>query len=195
MRGAVKLADSKILSDALVYKKGDSKNNRKITEILLVEHKGFCAYTDEFISITDAKDVEHFNPTIKYTTDDNYENWFFVKREWNIKKSSKWDKFQPVLSPTATDFETRLVYDKGDYLPSAEFDIEAKNLISLLELDNLGLVKKRKQYIERKKKDMQEYKQSPHTFFSNLVNADPCQVHYTRAIKEEFGVDIFEMIK
>lgn len=195
MRGAVKLADSKILSEALVYKKGNSKNNKKITEILSFEQKGFCAYTDEFISITDAKDVEHFNPTVKYTVDDNYNNWFFVKREWNILKSTKWPEFQPVLNPTSPDFETRIVYYEGDYIPSSEFDIEAKNLISLLQLDKGGLAKKRKQYIERKKSDMKEYNQDSLTFFSNLISTDPCQVHYTRAIKEEFGIDVWEMIQ
>ncbi len=194
MRGVVKHADSKILIDELVYKKGQTKNNKKITEILFLEQKGFCAYTDEFISITDAENIEHFNPTIKYTTEDNYHNWFFVKNKWNLKKSTKWHEFQPVLLPTAPDFESRIVYFEGDYLPCSELDIEAKNLISLLELDNAGLAKKRKQYIERKKNDMKEYNQDSLAFFSNLVNADPCQIHYTRAIKEEFGIDIWEMI-
>jgi hypothetical protein len=195
MRGAVKLADSKILSEALAYKKGNSKNNRKITEILLLEQKGFCAYTDEFISITDAEDVEHFNPSLKYTATDNYENWFFVKRKWNSLKSTKWDDFQPVLLPTASDFEKRIVYFEGEYLPSSISDNEAQNLILLLQLDNAALAKKRKQYIERKKNDMKEYNQTPLIFFSNLVKADPCQVHYTRAIKEEFGIDIFKMLQ
>jgi hypothetical protein len=194
MRGAIKLAHSKILSEALTYKKGDSKNNRKITEILLQEQKGFCAYTDEFISITDAKDVEHFNPTLKYTAEDNYENWFFVKHKWNTMKSTKWDKFQPVLIPTDPNFENRIVYFEGEYLPSSTLDNEAQNLISLLQLDNAALAKKRKQYIERKRNDMKEYNQTPSAFFLNLVKADPCQVHYTRAIKEEFGIDVLDMI-
>jgi hypothetical protein len=194
MRGAIKLANSKILSKALTYKKGDPKNNLKITNILMEEHNGFCAYTDEFISITDAKDVEHFNPTLKYTPADNYQNWFFVKHKWNTLKSTKWNDYQPILYPTSPDFEQRVVYVDGEYLPSSISDIEAQNLVSLLKLDNAALAKKRKQYIERKRNDMKEYNQTPLTFFSNLVKADPCQVHYSRAIKEEFGIDVFEIL-
>jgi hypothetical protein len=194
MRGAVKLADSKILSKALTYKKGDSRNNLKITNILMEEHYGFCAYTDEFISITDAKDVEHFNPTLKYTPSDNYQNWFFVKHKWNTLKSTKWNDYQPILYPTSPDFEQRVVYIDGEYLPSSISDIESQNLISLLKLDNAALAKKRKQYIKRKRDEMVAFDQTPLTFFSNLVKADPCQVHYSRAIKEEFGIDVFEIL-
>src|SRR4051812_24946400 len=105
MRRLFKNPNSKILKDNIKYISGNSEKNRVIAEILFEEQRKFCAYTDEFISRTDARDIEHFNPTLKDTEGDNYENWFLVKHQWNMEKSYKWKEYQPVLSPLAEDFE------------------------------------------------------------------------------------------
>ena len=73
-------------------------------------------------------------------------------------------------------------------------DVEAKNLRNLIKLDDAGLADKRKRYIKRKHEEMHAYGQDAITFFSVLLNADPCQVSYLRAIKEEFGFDVWEML-
>ena len=127
MRKADKKSDSKIVTGKLNYVIGNSFNNKKIAEILLDEQKNFCAYTDELITRTDAKDIEHFNPTLKDTPDDNYANWFLVKHQWNKEKSYKWQHFQPIIHPTANDFEERIIYVDGDYFAASDSDIEAKN--------------------------------------------------------------------
>ncbi len=93
MRKAVKNPNSKILADRLMYASGDSNNNKKIATLLFSEQKKFCAYTDEYISRTDAKDIEHFDPNLKDTPQDNYNNWFLVKHQWNKEKSYKWEHF------------------------------------------------------------------------------------------------------
>ncbi|QYS92447.1 hypothetical protein JJC04_01160 [Flavobacterium covae] len=54
--------------------------------MLLQEQKNFCAYTEEYININDAVDIEHFNPNLKYTDKDSYYNWFMVKHKPNNKK-------------------------------------------------------------------------------------------------------------
>src|SRR4051812_4317702 len=100
MKKAVKDPNSKIITNNLKYISGSFSNNKKIADILLKEQKQFCAYTDEYMSRTDAKDVEHFNPTLKDNPDDNYYNWFLVKHQWNKEKSYKWDNYQPILHPT-----------------------------------------------------------------------------------------------
>ncbi len=194
MRRAHKFPDSKIVADKLSYISGNPNNNKKIAEILFQEQKGFCAYTDEYISRTDAKDIEHFNPTIKNTSTDNYNNWFLVKHQWNKEKSYKWNNFQPILHPSADDFEDRIIYNNGDYIVNSDADIEAKNLIELLQLDNAGLADKRKRYIARKREEMNVFGQDATSFFSLLITADTCQVSYLRAIKEEFGIDIWEIL-
>lgn len=193
MRKVIKNPNSKIITDQLKYKSGSS-TNKQISEILLQEQKSFCAYTDEYISRTDARDIEHFNPTLKNTTQDNYYNWFLVKHQWNKEKSYKWDMYQPILHPTAKDFEERIIYIDGDYFSKSESDIEVKNLVRLLKLDDLDLAKKRKKYIKRKREEIEVFGQDALTFFSILIADDTCQVSYLRAIKEEFGIDIWVML-
>ena len=194
MRRANKDPASTILLNKLIYQENNSTKNRMISEILLKEQKNFCAYTDEYISVTDAKDVEHFNPSFKNTSKDNYSNWFIVKHQWNKEKASKWNNFQPIMHPTADDFEERIIYLEGDYLVSSELDVEAKNLISLLQLDNVLLAEKRKIYIERRKKHIEISNMEARLYFKELISEEPFNVHYTRAIKEEFGIDVWEMI-
>lgn len=194
MRKARKFPDSKILAGKLSYIPGNSANNKKIREILLEEQKQFCAYTDEYISRTDARDIEHFNPTLKGTPQDNYHNWFSVKNQWNKEKSYKWENLQPVLHPTAIDFEERVIYIDGDYIAGSDLDTEAINVIALLKLDDTALADNRKRYIKRKREEIKAFCQDATTFFTILVNADPCQVSYLRAIKEEFGVDIWQTL-
>ena len=194
MRKAFKNSNSKILTNNLKYTSGGS-TTKQISELLLQEQKGFCAYTDEYISRTDARDIEHFNPKLKDTIQDNYYNWFLVKHQWNKEKSYKWDKYQPILHPTAQDFEDRVVYVAGDYFAKLDSDVEAKNLVSLLKLDDLELADKRKKYIARKREEIKVFGQDAFTFFSTLIADDTCQVSYLRAIKEEFGIDVWQMIE
>lgn len=123
MRKAHKYPDSKIVTDKLRYVSGNSTNNKKIADILFEEQKKFCAYTDEYISRTDAKDIEHFNPTLKDNAQDDYHNWFLVKHQWNKEKSYKCNDFQPILHPTATDFEERIIYINGDYIAKSNSDV------------------------------------------------------------------------
>ncbi|HMR86944.1 MAG TPA: HNH endonuclease domain-containing protein [Saprospiraceae bacterium] len=87
MRRQVKSQNSEIQQKGLVY----PNNRTQIANILFAEQKGFCAYTEEYIERTDAEDIEHFNPTLKGTDDDGYENWFLVKHQWNSEKSTKWE--------------------------------------------------------------------------------------------------------
>lgn len=193
MRGILKDLESKILKDKLSYISSNPTNNTAIREILYEEQKKYCAYTDEYISRTDAKDIDHFNPTLKDTPADNYYNWFLVKHLWNKEKSNKWNNFQPILHPMANDFEERVIYKEGDYIAN-DFDEEATNLIRLLKLDNAGLAEKRKKYIARKHSEIDSSPEDATSYFSTLIKDDPCHVLYLRAIKEEFGIDIWKML-
>lgn len=193
MRRANRLRDSAILTQQLRYISGNSPNNKNIALILWDEQQGFCAYTDEHLSRTDAQDVEHFNPTLKDTPQDNYENWLLVKHRWNNEKKSKWGKFQPCLLPTADDFEDRIKYIGGDYV-AAEDDDEAQKLIELLKLDDPALADKRKGYIKTTRNHMELDGREPKEFFKQLLKTNRPHVHYSRAIREEFGVDILELI-
>ena len=115
MRRVIKKDDSEITKSNLSYIEGNSNNNLKISKILYKEQKGFCVYTEEYLGRADARDIEHFDPTLKGTKDDSYANWFLVKHQWNKEKSTKWEGFQPILHPTNANFDHRIVYDDGDY--------------------------------------------------------------------------------
>ena len=194
MRKVVKDDKSEIVIQKLKFIKGNSKNNKKISHILFKEQKGFCAYTEEYIGRTDAKDIEHFNPNLKNTYQDSYLNWFLVIHQWNSEKGKKWDDFQPMLSPTDSNFETRIVYDNGDYRVADSSDNEANNLIKLINLDDAVLADERKRYIKRKFNEIEIYGVSNEEFFKILIEDDIKQISYLRAIQEEFKIDIWNMI-
>lgn len=182
MRRVLKNNNSEVTKSKLNYIQGNSKNNFKISKILYKEQKGFCVYTEEYLGRADARYIEHFNPNLKGTTDDSYSNWFLVKHQWNKEKSAKWKNYQPILHPTAIDFENRIVYDDGDYLVSNLNDNEAMNLIKLLKLNDIILADERKKYIKRKAKELSIYGVSAEDFFKILIEDDIKQISYLRAI-------------
>lgn len=194
MRRIIKDANSDIVSQNLRYLEGNSQNNLRISQILFIEQKGFCAYTEEYIGRADAKDIEHFNPTLKGKDNDGYPNWYLVKHQWNKEKSSKWGDYQPVLSPTDLNFNNRILYDNGNYRVADSDDKEATNLVDLIKLDDIILADERKKYLRRKKDEIEKYGQSPKDFFEILIAADIKQVSYLRAIQEEFKINIWDMI-
>jgi len=194
MKRIIKNEDSEITEQNLKYIVGNSTNNKKIAAILYKEQKGFCAYTETYIGRTDAKDIEHFNPTLKGKNEDSYQNWFLVKHQWNKEKSTKWGKFQPILHPTNGTFQDRVLYFDGDYFISDLEDIEAKNLIDLLKLNDPILAEERKQYLERKQKEIQIYGETPEVFFKTLIKDEPKQISFLRAIDEQFKINIWELL-
>lgn len=194
MRRVLKKIDSEITANNLNYIEGNSRNNLKISKILYKEQKGFCVYTEEYLGRADARDIEHFNPNLKGTDEDSYLNWFLVKHQWNSEKSTKWNEYQPILHPTAVDFDERVVYDDGDYRVSDLNDNEAINLINLLKLDDIILADERKKYIQRKAKELSIYGVSPEDFFKVLIEDDIKQISYLRAIDAEFEIDIWDLL-
>lgn len=192
MKKVSKLQESKILKESLSYRiNGD---NSKLSGYLLEEQYGFCAYTETFFGRTDKKEIDHFNPNLKGKLEDNYHNWFLIKAQWNAEKSTKWDNYQPILHPTAHDFETRIIYFEGDYFVADSQDIEAYNLVQLLKLDNIELAFERKQYIARKRSEIKAYGLA-HSYFENLLNEDLNAIRFIRAIQEEFNIDILLLLK
>ena len=179
---------SVIIIKKIIYKKG---SNKKLSSILLKEQKNFCAYTEEYIGVNDAADVEHFNPTLKYLATDSYENWFMVKHKPNNLKRTNW--IEPILYPFDENFETRLIYSDGYFLHNPE-DIEAKNLIDLLNLNDEIFVKNRKRFIQRRKERIAEKEISAFDYFTEKIENEIESLKYLRAIQEEFGIDIWDMI-
>ncbi len=188
MRRIIKNPNSEVIAQGLVYKKS---NNSALRKILLFEQKGYCAYTEERIECNDAVDIEHFNPTLKNTNADSYQNWFMVKHKPNNLKRSKWT--EPILHPSSADFEGRLLYNDGYYFHKPE-DIETRNLIELLQLNDEIFVKNRKKYIARRNDIISRSFTSAEIYFQDLVQNELEIIKYLRAIQEEFKLDIWSMI-
>jgi len=194
--------NSKIITDALQYNCRRGANNSVLGNILLKEQKNFCAYSEEFIDpISDANDIEHFNPNLKCSDYDSYSNWFKVKNKVNFRKrlkelefKKKNISFDDILQPSANDFEEKLVYIVGEYRFEESSDIKVKNLIDLLELNIPEKIEQRRNFIIRKRKEIDSFGVSPEDFFSILIGEDIKQVSYLRAIQEEFEIDIWNMI-
>ncbi|MDR6966275.1 hypothetical protein J2X31_000268 [Flavobacterium arsenatis] len=190
MKRIIKNPNSEIVLQNIIYKNG---SNNRLRSILLREQKNFCAYTEEYIGINDAVDIEHFNPGLKYTANDSYENWFMVKHKPNNAKRTQW--IEPILYPTDENLEERLIYSDGFFLHKPE-DTEAKNLIDLLNLNDEIFVKNRKKYIERRKEMIisRGFQGNEKAYFEELINLEIDYIKYLRAIQEEFNIDIWNMI-
>lgn len=194
--------NSKIITDALQYNCRRGANNSVLGNILLKEQKNFCAYSEEFIDpISDANDIEHFNPNLKCSDYDSYSNWFKVKNKVNFRKrlkelefKKKNISFDDILQPCENDFEEKLIYIVGEYRFEESSDIKVKNLIDLLELNIPEKIEQRRNFIIRKRKEIDSFGVSPEDFFSILIEEDIKQVSYLRVIQEEFEIDIWNMI-
>lgn len=193
---------SEVITDNLQYNCKKGANNSILGAVLLNEQKNFCAYSEEFIDpITDANDIEHFNPDLKCSIHDSYSNWFKVKNKINFRKRLKELEFKKnnisfnnILHPCEDDFEEKLIYLPGEYRFEESPDIKVKNLIDFLELNIPEKIQQRQNFIVRKRKEIEKFGVSPEDFFKLLIDDDIKQISYLLAIQEEFKIDIWNMI-
>ncbi len=177
--------NSPIVMQALRY----PQDRKEIEVFLKTEQQGFCAYTEEQISVTVEVHVEHFNPELKNTSQDNYGNWFLVSAEWNLRKGTRnvverWIAHQPILYLTDSSLESRIAYYDGCYYVHEE-DIEAKHLVNFLKINDYELVITRQKYISalkeigKSREELQAY-----------LQRNPVQIRFRRAIEAEFGFSL-----
>ncbi len=194
MRRIAKLRDSEILIRNLSYKRQNDKI--PIREILMKEQKSLCAYTEAQMGYaTYSKDIEHFNPTIKNTNDDGYENWYLVSTVWNKKKgtknaNSRWSEYKSELSPSSPDIECRLKYDieSGAIIQANVEDKDASSIIKYLLLDHPDLSRDRLAYLKMLKGLYEDYNSDIEKLKSHL-RKNPLQISYASAVKAVFGFD------
>lgn len=194
MRRVNKPNDSVVLASKLTYKVDG--NNKSLANTLCDEQHNICAYTETYLGRSDKKDIEHFNPTLKNTSGDSYQNWFLVKAQWNGEKASKWISYQPILHPTDNEFEKRIIYFEGEYLAASSDDQEALNLIGLLKLDDPELAIERHCYLENLKENLDLFGKSAQQYVDYLITTRPSLVYFIRALEEELGIKVnFDLVK
>lgn len=187
MKKQIKLDDSPIVKNDWQY----PKHRTEISKQLLDEQKNLCAYTETYLGRTDKKEIEHFNPTLKETDKDGYNNWFLVKAQWNNEKGStkRWLEHQDLFPPTDEKFEERIIYLEGEYICHPQ-DLEANNLIKFLKLNDEELTIERRNYIARRRESIHKREIEPQTYFEELYKNEPNRIYFIRAIEAEFNIKI-----
>lgn len=185
MKRIVRPAVSNIVTNGYIY----PDNRELIITELNAEQSNFCAYTEEYLCPGYARDVEHFDPTLKNTPGDGYNNWYSASHRLNGSKGSKprWLSHQPILYPTSADLESRLLYKDGYYILADPNDVHAKNLREFVFLNEYGLPGHRIAYINSLKFLLSEFGNDKAKLKCFLI-LFPERVNYRRAIETEFGI-------
>jgi hypothetical protein len=155
MRFLVKNNESEILKKDLKYLKNRAKNNKELLEELIKEQKNYCAYTEEFLTGHHSSEVEHLNSYKKHN--DNYFNYYAVLRKANLRKKDEKYKdagfWNDLFFQKSGEFENRIAYVTGEFIFEEidEEDVNAKEFIDFLCLNDPEFVSDRKKYIARQR--------------------------------------------
>lgn len=195
MKFLTKKSNSDILANNLVYKKNNSRNNKKLHEKLVKEQKQFCAYTEKYIQELDSSEVEHFNSSIKYN--DNYYNYYAVIREANLyKKDEAYENaifFKSLFFQDEKKLTKRIRFVENIYIVVDENDYEAKDLIDFLGFNHPNLYKQRLRHIKRLKKNFADanYSKKQYVEYFKEHNED---LSFITAIENEFNLKLEDII-
>lgn len=193
MKFLPKNSQSSILIDGLTYKKGNTKNNRDLRERLLHEQKQFCAYTEEYITTTGSNDVEHFDRLKK--GNDDYFNYYVTTHRANSKKSLKDSQFegasffQSLFFHNKVALENRIEYIDGRFDATDATDIEARQLIDYLSLNDDWLSETRNNHIDLLRDTFSDADYTEDQQKAYLVK-HPKMLSFITAIEHEFGIDL-----
>ena len=187
MKRVIKTDNSEIVKKNLRYKNGD---NSILRDLLKAEQNNICAYTENYLGRSYKTEIDHFNPNLKATENDNYYNYFAVSGQWNNEKGEKW--IEQIMHPTDEKFNERIVYENGDYKLANLEDTEAKNTFEILNLFDPDLADERKRYISRLKENIAALSIEPKLFIKVMLEKNPNEIYFIRAIEEEFGIVVFD---
>lgn len=188
MRYLKKDPQSPLIGSKLSY---DRRSDRpKIRARLLLEQRGFCAYSERFIKATDETHIEHFDPRLKNSSEDNYFNWYVVLPWFNSRKSKNIAPFLPILSPFSPDIVERIYYQKetGVFQAIDPTDVEAKNLIRFLKWDCNEFAEDCLKHVSRIR-ELRERCGDDDLFYLKL-KSDKDNLSFATALEVELGIDV-----
>ena len=163
------------------------KDSEKISAELRNEQIGFCAYSERYMRRTDAVDVEHFDPRLKNTENDNYWNWYAVLSWMNRRKPRNIEPFEPILQPYSEDVSQRIRYRNGQFLAVDPSDEQADNLIKYLGWNSPELAADRRKHVKRTRIVQQTFGDNQAAFHNFLIS-DPDNLSFFSALNVEFGL-------
>jgi hypothetical protein len=185
-----KLTDSKIVTENLTYRKTTERG--KIRDILIQEQSEFCAYSEVYIRSVDEVHIEHFDPRLKNTINDNYQNWYGVLAKMNTNRPKKIEPYLPILHPSSEDLFKRIFYKDGIYQPFELDDTEANNLIKFLDLNKREVLEYREKHLKRirKLKDLC----GDEDLFLEELRENKDNLSFATALKHELGIDVSKLL-
>ena len=191
MRYLKKDPASPLIASALSYAK---KTDRpKIRKQLLLEQKGFCAYSERYLKQTDETNIEHFDPRSKETPDDGYYNWYVVLPWFNSRKPKKIEPYLPILSPFSADLLQRIAYQNGIGIFQAinHEDEEAHNLVKFLKWDSYELYEDCQKHLQRIRFLRQNCTEAE---FSTHLREHNEYLSFATALEIELGIDAMKFL-
>ena len=186
-----KLTDSKIVTENLTYNNASQRG--KIRAILIQEQSEFCAYSEVYIRSVDEVHIEHFDPRLKNTMDDNYQNWYGVLAKMNTNRPKKIEPYLPILHPSSEDLFKRIFYKDGIYQPFNLDDLEANNLIKFLDLNKQEVLEYREKHLKRIR--ILKVLCGDEELFLETLKENKDNLSFATALKDELGIDIAKLLK
>lgn len=192
MRYLKKDPASPLVESALSYDKPTDRP--KIRERLLQEQQGFCAYSERFIKHTDETHIEHFDPRLKETAQDDYFNWYAVLPKFNTQKPKQIEPFLPILSPNSPDLVTRIAYQNGIGIFQAvnTDDFEAKNLVKFLRWDSNELYEDCQKHLQRIK-ELRVLCGDDSLFYDQMKRYKD-NLSFATALEAELGINVAALL-
>ncbi len=160
----------------------------------MLEQKGFCAYSERFIKHTDETHIEHFDPRLKETAQDDYFNWYAVLPWFNSHKPKQIESFLPILLPNSPDLSTRIAYQNGIGIFQAvnPEDIEAKNLARFLRWDSFELYEDCQKHLQRIR-TLHELC-GDEALFRLKLKSEKDNLSFATALEAELGINIADLL-
>lgn len=159
----------------------------RIRQILVEEQAGYCAYTEKWLSPTESVDVDHFDPRLKHTSKDGYDNWYAVLHWQNLHRPRSIEPFLPLADPTA-DLSERVVCRRGIFYARDPSDLEASNLIQWLGWNLPDLVRERLQHVSRIRRARSLFS-SPGELL-DWLRSDPPQLSFASTLRAELALPL-----
>lgn len=166
------------------------KDQPKILDWLMTIQKNFCAYTEERKEkATDLYNVEHFDPRLKGTDHDGFDNWYGVLQFHNNRRPRKIEKYLPLPNLNDPTLTHRIEYREGFYFPKEDSDQEVKNLSDFLNLNEINSAEERDKYIKNLRGSF-----ATGSELLNYFQTRPEKLRFPTAVEAEFGISLDEII-
>lgn len=182
---------NQIQNNGLNYEQGRSK----LRNVLLREQKNFCAYTEWYFEETSSPEIEHFDNRKKNTNQDNYYNWYVVKRWSNAHKPNIKD-YLPIMEPNNFVVFSKIEYFANQFIIKDKHDADYEKLNNLLKFigcNKIEVAVDRQNHID-KLKDIMELYETKDDFKNNYLKNNKMELSFITAIQYELDIDITDII-